>query len=178
MFQGWDNYFTLLGTASGGLIGLLFVVVTLTAGFERSRALMGAALYLTPTAFHFAAVLVSSAIALAPRLPPVCAAAVLGLAAAVGLIYAARAVAGIMALRRNDDPPHWSDLWCYGAAPTLAYGALAAVAAGVWVRAAWPATALAVITLFLLLLAIRNAWDLITWMTSRGSPEAKPDGGG
>jgi len=39
MFEGWDNYFVLLGTASAGLIGLLFVVITLTSNFERSRAL-------------------------------------------------------------------------------------------------------------------------------------------
>ena len=32
MFAGWNNYFMLLGAASGSLIGLLFVVVTLTAG--------------------------------------------------------------------------------------------------------------------------------------------------
>ena len=28
MFRGWDNFFMLLGTASGGLIGLVFIVVT------------------------------------------------------------------------------------------------------------------------------------------------------
>ena len=32
MFDGWDNYFVLLGTAAAGLIGLLFVVVTHSAG--------------------------------------------------------------------------------------------------------------------------------------------------
>ena len=43
MFQGWDNYFFMLGSAGAGLIGLLFVVVTLTAGIDRSRAQRGAA---------------------------------------------------------------------------------------------------------------------------------------
>ena len=59
MFEGWDNYFVLTGTAAGGLIGLLFVVVTLTAGFERSRALRGSEIYMTPNLVHFAVVLVA-----------------------------------------------------------------------------------------------------------------------
>ena len=60
MFEGWDNYFVLTGTASGGLIGLLFVVVTLTSGLERGRALRASGIYMTPTLVHFAVVLVSA----------------------------------------------------------------------------------------------------------------------
>ena len=70
MFEGWDNFYLMIGPAAVGLIGLLFVVVTLTAGFERSRAIRGQALYLTPTALHFAMVMVISAVAMAPRLGP------------------------------------------------------------------------------------------------------------
>ena len=36
--------------AAAGLIGLLFVVVTLTAGFDHAQASRGAKLYMTPTA--------------------------------------------------------------------------------------------------------------------------------
>ena len=68
MFQDWDSFFLLIGTAAGALIGLLFVVETLTVGFERDSALRGARVYITPIVFHFAAVLVVSAAALAPRL--------------------------------------------------------------------------------------------------------------
>jgi len=34
MFQHWDSYYLLLGSAAGALIGLLFVVATLSAGRE------------------------------------------------------------------------------------------------------------------------------------------------
>jgi hypothetical protein len=34
MFQGWDTFFFLIGSSAGALIGLMFVVITLTAGHE------------------------------------------------------------------------------------------------------------------------------------------------
>jgi hypothetical protein len=34
MLEGWKDYFLLVGSAAAALIGLLFVVVTLTAGRE------------------------------------------------------------------------------------------------------------------------------------------------
>ena len=37
MFHGWENYFGMLGTASAGLIGLLFVVVTSPPGLTPPR---------------------------------------------------------------------------------------------------------------------------------------------
>ena len=70
MFEGWDNYFVLLGTAAAGLIGLLFVVVTLTTGLDRSRALRAGGIYMTPIAVHFGVVLSISACTLVPRLTP------------------------------------------------------------------------------------------------------------
>ena len=89
MFHGWDNFFFMIGSAAGGLIGLLFVVVTLTAGFERSQALRGSALYMTPTAMHFAAVLSISAVAVAPGLSAGVTAALFGfIATSAGLAFA------------------------------------------------------------------------------------------
>jgi hypothetical protein len=81
----------MLCSAAAGLIGLLFVVVTLTAGFERSQASRGARLYMSPTAFHFAAVLCMSAAALAPRLSVMVTAAIFGLIALLGFANSKRA---------------------------------------------------------------------------------------
>jgi hypothetical protein len=173
MFEGWDGYFVLLGTASGGLIGLLFVVVTLTSNVERSRALRAAGVYMTPIAVHFGAVLSISAITLVPRLTAPQDAGLIGLFTLIGLSAATRSCLGILEFRRGPDPPHWSDFWGYGAAPATAYVLLFVSAAGVWVRAAWSVYALAALLLILLLVAIRNAWDLITWMAPGG---AKPPG--
>jgi hypothetical protein len=174
MFEGWDGYFGLLGTASGGLIGLLFVVVTLTSNVERSRALRAAGIYMTPIAVHFGVVLSISAITLVPRLTPAQVAELIGAFALLGLSAATRTCLGILEFRKGADPPHWSDFWGYGAAPAAAYVLLVVAAAGVSGRAGWAVYALAAVLLILLLLAIRNAWDLITWMAPGGA--SKPPG--
>jgi hypothetical protein len=176
MFEGWDNYFVLLGTASAGLIGLLFVVITLTSNFERSRALWAAGIYMTPIAVHFAAVLTISAIAMVPGLTPRVVAVLVALMGLGGLAAASRTCVGILGISKSGDPPHWSDLWGYGVGPAAAYVAIVAAAAAIWLGRPWAVYALAAVLLSLLLLAIRNAWDLITWMAPQGAkpPESWP----
>jgi hypothetical protein len=168
MFAGWENYFMLLGAASGSLIGLLFVVVTLTSGIERSRALRASAIYLTPTLIHFAVTLVSSAVAVVPAMKPRVAAVILIVAALMGFLNAVRTCFGILEFHKDGTPPHWSDAWCYGVAPGAIYVGLIGSATGVWVG--WPlaVSAGAALLMILMLVAIRNAWDLITWMAPRG----------
>jgi len=174
MFEGWDNYFVLLGTAAAGLIGLLFVVVTLTANVERSRALWATGIYMTPIALHFAAVLSISAITMVPGLTPPEVAVLVVLISLAGLAAASRSCLGILAIRKSGDPPHWSDLWGYGVGPAAVYVAILGAAIAIWLGHAWASYALAALLLILLLLAIRNAWDLLTWMAPQG---AKPPGG-
>lgn len=164
MFEGWDNYFVLLGTAAAGLIGLLFVVVTLSAGIDRSRALRAGGIYMTPIAVHFGVVLSMSAFTLVPHLTPPQLAGLIALFAALGFSASMRTCFGIVDFHRNAAPPHWSDFWGYGAAPAAAYLLLETAAWGVWHSADWAPYLLAGVLLVLLLVAIRNAWDLLTWM--------------
>ena len=165
MFAGWNNFFFMVGSSGGGLIGLLFVVITLTAGSDRPQAAQGERIYLTPTAMHFAVVLTMSAVAIAPDLPRWLTAVLLGLIALVGLFHAAR----ICIATARGVTPHWSDFWMYGAGPTAIY--LGLVAAAVAVAAGWPwaVRGLAALLLTLLVTAIRNAWDLITWIAPKKS---------
>jgi hypothetical protein len=170
MFHGWDNFYFLIGSASAGLIGLLFVVVTLTAGFERSRALRGAALYMTPTALHFALVLTISAIAVAPEVSGATAELIFGVAALTGLGHAIRACIGISGPSIDpESPSHWSDFWAYGALPAAIYLLLLANDAALALGARWAAETMAALTLGLLLVGIRNAWDLVTFIAPRGA---------
>jgi hypothetical protein len=175
MFDGWDNYFVLTGTASGGLIGLLFVVITLTAGagFPRERSLQANEIYMTPNLVHFAVVLVASALVLAQRISPRVDALILAGAALAGLGNAVRTCRGIRVFAQGQDPPHWSDLPIYGVLPGVFYVFLLGVAVMVWVSAPLAPFALAALLMALMLLAIRNAWDLITYMAA-GRPQPPP----
>ena len=173
MFQGWSNFYFMIGSAAAGLIGLLFVVVTLTSGIDRSKAMRGQALYMTPTALHFAVVLSISAAAMAPGLPAWATGAVIGLFALAGLANAIRAWLGIALAPVGAEAPHWSDLWMYAVTPAAVYVGLCLGAIGLGVRAAWAAYAVAALLLSLLLVGIRNAWDLVTWMAPRRGDDAR-----
>ncbi len=167
MLYDWNNFYYLIGSAAAGLIGLLFVVVTLTAGFERSQAMHGSSFYMTPTVVNFAVVLSISAAALAPGLSTSTTAILFGLVALVGLAAATRACVGIGRPREGMPPPHWSDFWCYGAAPMAIYAAFVIACIVLLAGASGAADAMAALLVMLLLVGIRNAWDLVTWIAPK-----------
>ena len=166
MFHGWDDFYLLIGSAAAALIGLLFVVATLTSGREASAAVRGQHLYLTPTVFHLVVVLLLSALALAPDVKMQIVGLVIAACALIGFIYGI--VISIEFWRGNTPQmPHWSDFWCYAVTPVVIYVALAVAAALVWRAPLWAPYAAAVVLIALLLIAIRNAWDLVTWLAPR-----------
>lgn len=169
-FQSWDGFYALTGTASASLIGLLFVVATLARGRDDPHAERGVALYTTPTVFHFAVVLAVSAMALAPKASAWLETIALGAVAVAGVLYAGARAAAIR--RGKDSPlaPHWSDFWFYGAAPTGIYVALALTAAMAWAAPRRAPYGVAMLLLALLLVAIRNAWDLVTFLAPKRPP--------
>src|SRR5262245_48976758 len=73
-FAGWENFYVIVGSSAGALIGLQFVVITLIADTPIARAAAQASgAFATPSVVHFAVVLFLSAVVSAPwsRLTPV-----------------------------------------------------------------------------------------------------------
>ena len=161
MFERWHDFYILVGSAAGALIGLLFIVVTLTAGMDRDQALRGASRYMTPTVVEFSAVLLIGAIAAAP-LDDAFQRAGLVILGLVLLAWSLVNVWRMFFLPRGGQPAHWSDPWFYAVAPAIAYLALAAMAQAGWALGVGAAAAT------ILMLGVRNAWDLITWIAPGG----------
>ena len=170
MFRGWENFYLTIGSAAGALIGLLFVVVTLTAGRDRKSALRGVSLYMTPTVLHFVTVLCVSAVVTAPGLPVELLVALIGIAVLVGFGNCVWAAVGIRNLRQASEPVHWTDFWMYGATPAGAYLLLGGADLSLLVHSVWSPRLLAAVLMGLLLCGIRNAWDLVTWIAP-GRPD-------
>ena len=63
---GWENFYVIVGSAAGALIGLQFVVVTLVAESPAQRVAEGVAAFATPAIVHFGVVLLLSAVVSAP----------------------------------------------------------------------------------------------------------------
>jgi hypothetical protein len=76
-------------------------------------------------------------------------------------------VTGILGLTKSDDPPHWTDVWFYGVVPGAIYLVLAIVALAFWKDLPWAPQGVAAVNTAALLAAIRNEWDLITWIAPR-----------
>ena len=92
---------------------------------------------------------------------------------------AVRTCRGIADFARQGNAPHWSDMPLYGFAPGALYVLLLGIAAAIWLQAPFAPGALAILLMVLMLLAIRNAWDLITWMAPGRPPDAAaPPGAG
>jgi hypothetical protein len=158
MLQAWNGFYELLGAASGGLIGLVFIVVTLTSGLglDRARALRGASQYLTPTVLQFAVVLVVSAVSLAP-LGDSLQRAVLALVALAAMVFTLADTLRVH-IGVSVRAIHWSDPWCYAIVPAIGYALFGALALAGW------AIGSGAVALLILMWGIRNAWDLITWL--------------
>jgi hypothetical protein len=164
MFGGWQSFYQMTGEAAATLTGLLFLVVSLMSGRQVPSTSVGVKLFTTPTVFHLVSVLVVSALALAPDGRGESQNAIMIGWSLIGLVYA-----GVIAVRLSalPNPSHWSDFWWYGVGPALTYVALAGATATAWVRAPHAAYLVALCLMSLLILAIRNAWDLVTWIAPR-----------
>jgi hypothetical protein len=86
--SAWQNFYVIVGSSAGALIGLQFVVITLIAAMPigRGTAQAGAA-FSTPNVVHFGAVLLLAGILSAPWETILPAAVVWGLLGLSGIVY-------------------------------------------------------------------------------------------
>jgi hypothetical protein len=65
--NGWENFYVIVGSSAGALIGLQFVVLALIANLPITRgAAQAGDAFSTPSVVHFGVVLLLSAVASAP----------------------------------------------------------------------------------------------------------------
>jgi hypothetical protein len=166
MFEHWGEFYLLAGSAAAVLIGLIFVVISLMQDRSRSSVLSGAKLYMGPIVLGVSFVLVLSAAALTPGLERPAFAAIAAAVALWGLARGVMSMVGIRHLTAKGEV-HWTDFWFYGAIPSALYLALGGVALAFWSGQPCANYGLAAVLTGLLLSAIRNEWDLITWIAPR-----------
>jgi hypothetical protein len=159
---GWANFYVIVGSSAGALIGLQFVVISLIADMPMARgdAAAGDALA-TPTIVHLGAALLLAGILSAPWDGIGAAAVLWGLVGLSGGVYA------VIVTRRlrvqTAYQPEFEDWLCHVLLPFAAYVMLAgsAYAARSHVREALFGVGAA--ALLLLFIGIHNAWDAVTY---------------
>lgn len=158
----WRDFYVMIGTASGALVGATFIVVTLTAGVP--NRMLGIRGFISPTAVHLASVLVGSAILAIPNISALAVMLLLGVGGLMGTVYGAIVVNRIWKLKLD-----LADRCCYGLLPIAAYAAMLAAALMIMLRVDSPLYVLAASLLLLLIVGMRNAWDMASFMILRNT---------
>jgi hypothetical protein len=162
MLDEWENFYVIVGSSAGALIGLQFVVITLLNDLPsvRTDAQAGHA-FGTPNVVHFGAVLLLSAIVSAPWHGIAVVATLLGLLGLSGVAYG-----GIVVRRMRLQTAYQAvfEDWAFHALLPLAAYALMAVSACVAYVHEGPALfGVGSASLLLLYVGIHNAWDTVTY---------------
>jgi hypothetical protein len=163
--KDWHDFYSLIGTASATLVGLMFVAASIGAGVFTRDHQIGIRSFLSPTVVHFSAALIICLLASMPTQTWPRLGALQTGTGAIGLVYSAwnwrMMKHGIIAEIDLVDR-----IW-YASLPLGAY--LLVIAAGVefWQPPAQSLDLLASALILLLLIGIRNAWDMTLWIIDR-----------
>ncbi|HEY0379307.1 MAG TPA: hypothetical protein VGC87_20495 [Pyrinomonadaceae bacterium] len=178
--DGWANFYVIVGSSAGALIGLQFVVLTLIAGrpIGRGEAQAGDA-FSTPSVVHFAVVLLLSAVLSAPWGGVVAVTILWGLAGLGGIAYTAVVARRLRA--QTVYRPVFEDWLCHVLLPLAAYATLAGAAFAAHYNVRLALFMVGSAALVLLFVGIHNAWDTVThlvFVEKRGQREDERDRSG
>jgi hypothetical protein len=161
-FERWQNFYVIVGSSAGALVGLQFVVMSLITG-RRTTGLdpQAGTAFGTPTIIHFGTVLGLSGILCAPWDGVGAASTVWGLVGICGLVYVLLILRRIRAQAAYR--PEFEDWLFHVLLPLAAYVMLAvsAYTARFWLRESLFGVAAG--SLVLLFSGIHNAWDAVTY---------------
>lgn len=170
MLTPWHEFYGLLGTASAALLALLFVAASIGASVLTPERAGATRTYLSPVVFHYCNILFLSLIALIPDMAPTAFGITIAFAAAGSLIYSI-----YIFQRLLHEGPDLADRLAYGAVPVIVYSTGLAVAYLLLTRVIrLGLDLLAAASLLLLVVNVRNAWDLMIALARRATQEQRP----
>jgi hypothetical protein len=163
----WHEFYTLLGTAAGTLVALLFVAASVASGVFSSDRRAPLRIFYSATVVHFSSVLVMSLILLTPIQNWIALGTMVLVGALVGIAYCGLVWRDVTRDGRLAAAIDLEDRVWYAVLPVVTY--LCELTAGVLLAAqrAEGCAVLAVSLTLLLVAGIRNAWDITVWTITR-----------
>src|SRR5580692_5530360 len=171
MLSPWHEFYGLLGTAAAALVALLFVAASIGIGILSAHRTSATRTFTSPVLFHYTFVLFVSLIALVPVNTETSLAIIVGLSAAGSLVYSLVIMVRVL---RTATVTDIDDRFGYGASPPAAYLAVLAGAGFIYERSVIGPPLLAGALILLLLVNIRNAWDLTLFFVQRQTERNSP----
>lgn len=162
VLSGWQNFYVIVGSSAGALIGLQFVTMTLISELPSMRdAERAGEAFATPTIVHFATVLLLSGLLNAPWHTVDSVAGAFGAVGVIGLIYVL-VVAGRIRSQTAYKPLKYD--WIYHfVLPLIGHVLLIAAAVAALSHEYEALFGVAAASLLLLFVGIHNAWDAVTY---------------
>jgi hypothetical protein len=157
----WENFYVIVGSSAGALIGLQFVVITLIAEVPIQDFARAGSAFATPTIVHFGTVLLLSAILSVPWHGIGVAAGLWGLVGLGGVVYAV-----IVAMRMRAQTAYQPEVedWFFNVlVPFAAYATLGGSAYAARSNVGRALFGVGAAALLLLFIGIHNAWDAVTY---------------
>ena len=166
LLKDWENFYVIIGSATGSLIGLTFVVITLVSSI-RQRGIPGGpegtAAFSTPTVVHFCSALLIAAILTAPWRVLWMPGLLLGIASLGGVGYVIVVLRRV--LRQSTYRLVMEDWIWHITFPFIAYVTLFVATIMLSVNPAPTLFVISAVTLLLLFIGIHNSWDTVTYIT-------------
>jgi len=164
----WRDFYVMIGTASGAIVGAAFIVVTLVSNLEKRT--LGMQGFITPIAVHLGSVLIGSAILTVPTLTRVSLAILLGTGGVGGAVYTIITATRIWRMRLDTD-----DRIFYIILPVMAYATMGTAAFMALTQDEPTFETLAVALVSLLIIGMRNAWDMASFVVMQGDRAGRTD---
>jgi hypothetical protein len=162
---GWENFYVIVGSSGGALIGLQFVVVALVAEKPRAGADVSISAFGTPVVVHLGAALVISAFMSAPWPSLFAISHVLIACGLLGILYSTYVVY-IAHRQKKYYHPVWQDWLWHVSVPASMY-VLLIVSGALLGRSTGSALfGIAAAALTLLINSIHNAWDTVKFIVA------------
>lgn len=164
----WHDLYIVIGSASATLIGLMFVAASVGTGVYSKDRYHALRAFLSPTVVHFACAVAACMFAIAPLRYWVLFGLLIGATGLYGIGYAAMVWRNM--LRHGLTMPiDLEDRICYAAIPAVGYATM--LAAGITLCDGYETgcALLAIAMGLLLLIGIRNAWDMTIFTVMRRS---------
>jgi len=159
----WHEFFLLVGTTAAALVALLFVAASIGAGFLNAERASNTRTYMSPVVVHFTSVLFACAIGLVPSHTRVSLSVVLAVSALGAGTYSMMILVTVLKRAAVD----WGDRFAYAIAPVIGYIAGLVAAGMFFVGSHRAADVLAAAIMLLLVVNVRNAWDLMLFLAGK-----------
>jgi hypothetical protein len=171
LLAGWDNFYVITGSSAGGLTGLTFVVIALSADTKQINP-RGLRVYITPTIVHFGVVLALAAYLSMPHQGLLSLSLGFGAVGVFGLLYAGFIAANIGRISTTYIPVIEDWLW-NAVLPAIVYGTFLAIGFFIWHSPEKCLYAAAAACVLLMFIGIHNAWDIAAWNSIRKDGDSK-----